>query len=282
MSPWLRAWDFEKGKLDAGRWHQGLPFLWSEDELNAFLREFLERVYERVLEKKTGAEIVLDKHPGYSLPRPRPLSGPCLTPASCTCSATGGMSRCRPSRRFAISATARRRFAMPRWDGRSTSREPAAPKRLASSTWSCDTRISWPNPWNRSARAFAFAGVAAERGEVEKIVEQHAFSRMKATRQHVDTSVQHPKEFFRSGRAGSWEKEMRPLDRYLFELSAGRLLHELGYSEPGWHSRSVLESAVFGPLSRLLCLRQVERGLRRLRRSRPEPSGAGTARPTTS
>src|SRR5260370_6078563 len=65
-APLIKAWQTECIPIKEGRWHQGLPFLWSEEEFYHFLRLFLEKVYERVLKKKPQATHILDKHPEYA------------------------------------------------------------------------------------------------------------------------------------------------------------------------------------------------------------------------
>ena len=65
IAPWIKAWE---GQISLQKYDDfsGLPTVWSEEELYDFLREFLTRVYERVLATKPEATILLDKHPGYS------------------------------------------------------------------------------------------------------------------------------------------------------------------------------------------------------------------------
>ena len=66
-APWIKAWKAEAANIQQGRWNQGLPFLWSEDEFYGYLKEFLSKVYEKVLSINPQATHVLDKHPGYSM-----------------------------------------------------------------------------------------------------------------------------------------------------------------------------------------------------------------------
>src|SRR5215471_21624711 len=59
-APWIASWNEESANIKAGRWHQGIPFLWSEDEFYSFLTEFLDRVYAKVLAGKPEATHILD------------------------------------------------------------------------------------------------------------------------------------------------------------------------------------------------------------------------------
>jgi hypothetical protein len=65
-APWLRAWNQQARNIENGRWYQGLPFLWDEDEFYRFLREFVDRAYERVLATNPEATHILDKNPAYA------------------------------------------------------------------------------------------------------------------------------------------------------------------------------------------------------------------------
>lgn len=67
LAPLFKVWDKEKDNIDKGRWTAGLPYIWSQQEFEQFIAEFTSRVYQKILEKRPTARIILDKHPGYSL-----------------------------------------------------------------------------------------------------------------------------------------------------------------------------------------------------------------------
>ena len=62
----VREWEFELFHIEQGNWIQGLPYLWTKEEFNLFVKYFFEKVYLKIFEKKPDATHVLDKHPDYS------------------------------------------------------------------------------------------------------------------------------------------------------------------------------------------------------------------------
>src|SRR3989344_6138597 len=65
LEPWTRTWKNEESNIKLGKWHQGLPVIWTESDFNSFINNFLENVYSKVLNKNNIATNILDKHPGY-------------------------------------------------------------------------------------------------------------------------------------------------------------------------------------------------------------------------
>lgn len=66
LAPIVKAWEAELYHIKRGAWVQGLPYLWSEEEFDSFLQYFLGKVYVKILEKKSDAKMIIDKHPEYS------------------------------------------------------------------------------------------------------------------------------------------------------------------------------------------------------------------------
>jgi len=67
INPLIKAWNEEDENIKLGRWHQGLPFIWSENQFYLFLKSFIDKIYTNILEKKPKAKYILDKHPNYSM-----------------------------------------------------------------------------------------------------------------------------------------------------------------------------------------------------------------------
>jgi hypothetical protein len=63
---WFAIWARETQNLRGDRWSQGLPILWREEEFHTSLREFIDRVYQRVSKRTPGVSHVEDNHPGHS------------------------------------------------------------------------------------------------------------------------------------------------------------------------------------------------------------------------
>lgn len=66
IGPWVDAWESEQASISSQKWYLGQPMIWSEEEFNGFIKDFLQKSYSKVLEKNSGASHILDKHPGYT------------------------------------------------------------------------------------------------------------------------------------------------------------------------------------------------------------------------
>lgn len=242
-APWIKAWKHEAYHIKQGHWHQGLPVLWAEEEFYCFLREFLDRVYERVLATKPQATHILDKHPGYSsyvkdintlLPDARFIH------------------IIRDGRDVAISMIAARKDIGFGPDGISD----------AASSWKTEVVAAqqarqFENRYfevryedllttgvNTMKSIFDFCGLPLSMAEVTAIVEQHSFEKMKASRMSAVKGIKTSEAHYRKGVAGSWRKEFGRLDKYLFDQIAGDLLCRLGYAKNGWWAESRLERMI--------------------------------------
>ena len=67
IKPLVDAWDNEKFRLESGQWKQGHPLIWSQQEFDDFITDFICKTYIKFLEIKPTATHILDKHPGYSI-----------------------------------------------------------------------------------------------------------------------------------------------------------------------------------------------------------------------
>lgn len=236
-APWIKAWEEEAANIAQGRWHQGLPFLWSEDEFYRFLREFLRKVYARILATNPQATHILDKCPGYS-------------------EYVENMNRLLPTGRFIHVIR----------DGRDVAVSMvAAREQIGFGTATIqDSAIAWKERvWTaQKARQyqdrymevryedmstsgvdvlkaiFEFCGLPASMEEVIAVVNAHQFEKMKANRPTPVDSVKAPVGSYRKGKVGGWREELDPFQKYFFDQIAGDLLRELGYAEDGWWADS--------------------------------------------
>ncbi len=236
-APWINRWEREAANIAQGRWHQGLPFLWTEDEFYDFLKGFLDKVYERVISTNPQATHVLDKHPGYSL-------------------YVEHIHRLVPNARFIHLIR----------DGRDVAVSMVAARRRVG--FGTDTIAASAAEWKRTVRAaweasqyqgrylevryedlltagvdvlksvFEFCGLSAAADEVTAIFEAHQFQKMKAARMTPARSVKAPEGAYWRGSVGNWQGELDPMQRYSFDRIAGDLLRELGYAQEGWWADS--------------------------------------------
>jgi hypothetical protein len=234
-APWIKAWREQSANL--GRWHQGLPFLWSEDEFYFFLRQFLERVYARVLVNNPQATHILDKCPGYS-------------------EYVEDINRLFPTARFIHVIRDGRDVVVSMVAGR---------EQMGFGTATIeDSAVAWKKHVRGGQKAgqyrgrymevryedisasgvnvlkgiFEFCGLPTSVEEATRIAEAHEFEKMKASKITPARNVRAPEGHYRRGKVGSWRDELDLLQRYDFDKIAGDLLCELGYAEDGWWADS--------------------------------------------
>lgn len=68
LSLLVETWDV-KNRFNKKGWPRGkgISCLWSKDEFNSFINDFIEKVYSKVIINNSKATHILDKRPGYSL-----------------------------------------------------------------------------------------------------------------------------------------------------------------------------------------------------------------------
>ncbi len=241
-APWIKAWEEEASNMAQGRWYQGLPFLWTEDEFYEFLRGFLEKVYERVVATNFQATHVLDKHPGYSVH---------VKDINMLFQAPRFIHMIRDGRDVAVSMVAARRQI---GFGTGTIRDSAVAwkkhVRAAQKAKQYQNRyleVRYEDLSNAGVSVlksvFDFCGLSIPE-DVAAIVNAHQFDKMKSNRSSPLNDIQAPQGHYRKGKVGSWRKELAPMQKYLFDEIAGNLLSELGYAENGWWAESRIQKLV--------------------------------------
>ena len=236
-APWITAWKEELANIEKGRWHQGLPFLWTEQEFYGFLRKFAEEVYHKVAQNKRQATHILDKHPAYSM-------------------YIEDINRLLPQARFIHVIRDGRDVAVSMMSARREIGYGTSTIQNSALAWkqhvrSAQTARQYPERYmevryeelhsdatTTIESVFNFCGISVSTEEAAGIAEAHQFEKMKVKRQHADERVKTHAAFYRKGIVGDWRKALNPLQRYLFDQVAGDLLNELGYAEHGWWAGS--------------------------------------------
>jgi hypothetical protein len=257
-SPLIRAWSEESGNITSGRWHQGLPVLWSEEEFHLFLRAFLEKVYARVWAAKPQATHILDKYPSYAR---------YVTEINQLCPNARFIHVLRDGRDVAVSMLAARKqigfgqssiaAAAREWKESVLKAREAA--RLTNRYLEVRYEEMLADTASSLRRVFDFCGLLAGAELIAQIEEQCRFETAKASRATPVPGIKEPEGHYRRGKVGSWRDEMSPLSGYVFDRAAGDLLRELGYAQRKWWARSPLQSFMVPLSARFLA------ALRRLR-----------------
>lgn len=244
LGPWLQSWDSEVQNAKEKGWHQGLPYVWKEEEFIAYLHGFLEHSYSSVLAEKPDATHILDKQPVYSehvetikrlLPRSRFVH------------------IIRDGRDVACSMVAARRT---RGFGTETIRDSAIAwnhmlrcARKGAKFTGDYMEIRYEDLLTRGAPAFAevldFCKLSHDPAWLAATMEKTSFANMKKDLRTGNPNVSANEAHYRKGKAGTWKEELSTYDRYLFDKRAGPLLRELGYeSDPNWWCNSAPERLV--------------------------------------
>jgi Sulfotransferase family len=247
-APWVKAWQRQK---EVSRFN-GLPTIWSEDQLYEFLREFLARIYDRVTQTKPGASIILDKHPGYSLH-------------------VEHINRLIPNAKFIHVIRDGRDVAVSLRAASEGWGKPWAPAVVESSAllWKSSVlgarqakqygdrylEVRYEDLLTVGVRVlksvFDFLHVSIDSEDVTRIFNEHQFERMKEEKKGTNQLVW-PDGFFRKGQAGDWRNTLKPMERYVFNETSGDLLRELGYADNSWwadHPYERVTLPVFATLS---------------------------------
>jgi len=238
--PWIEAWQWEAANIEQGRWHQGLPFLWTQDEFYDFLREFLAKAYEKVVAINPRATHILDKHPGYSM---------YVEDINWLLPNVRFIHIIRDGRDVAGSMVAARRSI---GFGTATTPESAAEwkrcvleARKARQYQGRYLEVRYEELLTAGVHTlktvFDFCGLPASVEDVAAIVDAHQFERVKARRQAQDKRIKVNPAHYRKGQAGSWREDLDLIQRYLFDEIAGDLLHKLGYANDGWWAKSRIQ-----------------------------------------
>lgn len=236
-APWIQAWKDESANIKKSGLYQGIPFLWSEDEFYSFLREFLEKVYAKVIDTKPQATHILDKHPGYSkyvedihelIPGARFIHV------------------IRDGRDVAASMIAARRdmgFGADTVEGSAKEwKECVKAAQQARNYTGQYLEVRYEELLHDGgeslARVFDFCGLNIGSQQAAQILSEHHFEKMQARSLAPVNGVKVPKAHFRRGKAGTWAQDLGPVQQYIFDSIAGDLLHELGYASEGWWADS--------------------------------------------
>lgn len=231
-SRWEEAWDTIESFVGAD---SGVRRFMSREDIDRHARSLIETLYTRVESECESARVLLDKTPQYALN-------------------IGHIDRLYPKSRFihvlrdgrdvAVSMIAASRGWGSGWaagDVRSAARRwldytrGGLEGRALGESRYLEIRYedALSDPAAVLARCCEFADLEYDRRWLEDTVEEHTFSNMRKHRR-VAGGGQMPRDFFKSGRSGTWVEGLSGEERLEFDEVAGDLLVELGYASPDW------------------------------------------------
>ncbi|MFK7790613.1 MAG: sulfotransferase, partial [Phycisphaeraceae bacterium] len=238
LRPWFDAWQFDE---DDPAPH-GLPSVWSRQQFDNYLKNFLRQVYREVIEEPKPNTILLSKIPQaneieiieYLIPKPKYVHvirdgrdvaaslleasdswGQSWSPRTITAAAQwwrSGLGAARVAKQYeAEGRYLEIRYEDLKSDGQST-----------------------------LSRVRDFLGFDPDRYDVEQVLERNRIDKMKKNEQFLDTAAL-PDGFIRTGRSGSGSEDWSAKQKYDFHRVAGYLLCELGYAQPSWYAKHAYE-----------------------------------------
>ena len=231
LNLWDRRFQFEKSHIDQGKWTQGAPLVYSEEDFFDGLRTIALDAYARLLRNKPQASHILDKHPGYA------LCLPLMDRLLPTCKVVHII---RDGREVAVSMmSAKRRIGFGEGAVHGATREWAdhvRHARHAGQTLGKDRYLEvryeelMQRPQDGLRTIFRFAGLNAAEDLVERIASAHRMEVNQVSRGNTEVNA------LRSTPDAIWKAKLTLEERWTMDRLAGDLLTELGYGSPGWWS----------------------------------------------
>lgn len=226
VPPALGNFERERQHMDKGDWQQGLPVLFTPEEVLSGLRDLTGLVYDRVLRTRPGATHILDKHPNYA-------------------NHMATITRVLPGARFIhiirdgrevaasmISAAKRNHFGASEASGAAAdwdrfTRNAMASGRAFGPERYIEVRYEalMKDDGTLLDRLFRFMGLSMDVAISRAIVERNAFGKR-------NFSATDPKRKAKPDQ--TWQERLNLHERRRFDRVAGPLLVELAYAEPGW------------------------------------------------
>lgn len=233
LPPALGNFEREKQHMDNGDWQQGLPVLFTPEEMMQGLRELTGLVYERVLRTRPAATHIVDKHPNYA-------------------NHMGTIARILPEARFIHIIRDGRDVAASMISAAQREHFGAGEARGAAEDWDRFTRSAMrygrefgpqrymevryealmQDDGTLLGQLFRFMGLPIDLETARAIVERNAFGKK-------TFSAADPKRKANPGQ--TWKERLSVRERHRFDRVAGPLLRELGYAQPGWWADSPMD-----------------------------------------
>jgi hypothetical protein len=240
IGQWLDFWELESREIKEKDWTLGLPMLWSREQFDAFISEFLTRAYTGMMERKPGATHLLDKNPGYGmhvdaikryLPRSKFIHM-IRDGRDVACSLVAA----KESMGFGFQQHAE---AGALW------RNLVKGARQAAKFGSDYLEVRYEDFLTDNHKAYRavldFCGLPYDQSWLEQTIAANTFEKMKDRQATGDPNVKVSVHHYRTGKSGNWKEIFTPAMRYAFDLSAGLLLRELGYAGEYWWAESQWE-----------------------------------------
>lgn len=238
---WQKIWDREAAAIREGRWTQGLPHIWKEEDFAETIRSFLDRAYRALHARKPGARVLIDKQPDYSFHLdlikkwvPGAKFVHIIRDGRDVAASMVAVHKRRGVLEATVPAAARR------WRDHVVAAR-GATRFGANRYFEVRYEDMLASGAEKLFDLLRFCGVDSTEEEAAAIREQFTFEAMKAGLKMGDPAVKTSPGNFHRGTAGGWREDLSAADRYDFDRIAGDLLVELGYAERGWWAEGIVD-----------------------------------------
>ena len=250
----ISTWESEKTKIKKNKETRntfnrgGLPLIFSEDEFTELLHSFCLPVYKKILAKKPGASIVLDKDPFNSF-------------------MINTISRIFPGAKFINIIRDGRDVACSRMAAKKSMQFGEGNVIDAAKTWvqfvfGVGSLISKKDIIEVSYeelvkdtektldKVFDFCDIEADSDLIRLCVERNRFELLKAQRRSPDGDFKNHDGFYRKGEIGTWQQELCGYEQILFARYANDILLKHGYeTDPLWYRRNLIKFLINYPIA---------------------------------
>lgn len=233
LAPLERGWKFEHdASLDRKR-DTGLASLLSDEEFYSLIREFADRIFQRIADESARARVVVEKTPPHVrhgdlilktfpdayllhvIRDPRSVVSSMLSASGSWALHWAPDSSIEAAKTWRSDVTAGRRLAEETDRYREVRYE----------------ALIDDGP-GELAKLYRWLGLPEDRSLCERAVEACAIDRLKKDSDGIETPWKlesEPEQFFRKGKTDSWRQELSEADLRSVEFLAGPLMEELGY-----------------------------------------------------
>ena len=234
LRPWFDSWEFDENDPSP----HGLPSIWSREQFDEYVKDFLRRVYREVVSEPGPNTVILEKIPQANeigiieslIPKPKYIhiirDGRDV--AASLMQASRGWGQVWAPGKIEDAATWWRQGLSAAFKAKQFEEE----GRYLDVRYE-DLKSDGPGTLSRIRD---FLDFDPEVYDVGRVIERNRIEKLRQSDRFLDTAAL-PEGFIRTGRSGTGSEGWSAKQRYEFHRIAGYLLFELGYAQPGWYAK---------------------------------------------
>jgi hypothetical protein len=276
IHPLWKAWNQDLQTTEEKRF-KGLAAVLTQKDFDRLILHVISMVYQRIMELKPSASVLLEKNPPYSLHidlinRYLPqahfihMIRDGRDVAASLMAASGGWGRSWAPNNVVHAAKMWKNYVL------GARKAQYFVKRYIEVRYE-DLLVDGPSELRR---LFKFCNIETTLEECSAIYDRFTFTKMKSqtvfvesikfageVRRRSEADLKEPGGFFREGKASTWKSLLGPRELWSFDQIAGDLLVDLGYAKRGWRQTRFLQDTMFSMQAAAgLCAQIIRKGLR--------------------